>query len=217
MRRFADRVEAGRALGERLLMYATRADVIVLALPRGGVPVGLEVSRAISAPLDVLVVRKLGLPGQEELAMGALASGGTRVLNEDLVAELRLDDALIERVAEREAAEIERRERLYRGSHPPAEVAGRSVILVDDGLATGATMHAAVRVVRARGPARIVVAVPTAPRQTCESLERVADEVVCLMQPEPFFAVGLSYRDFSETTDEDVRRLLGEAQVSVAR
>jgi predicted phosphoribosyltransferase len=212
MRRFADRVEAGRALGESLAGYAGRVDVIVLALPRGGVPVGREVARALGAPLDVLIVRKLGLPGQEELAMGALASGGTRVLNEELVQQLGIEEAVIDRVAAREAVELQRREQLYRGGRPPPDVAGRIAVLVDDGLATGSTMLAAVRALRSGGPTRIVVAVPTAPPQTCAALERVADEVVCLMQPYPFYAVGLSYEDFSEVVDADVRRLLDEAR-----
>jgi predicted phosphoribosyltransferase len=211
VRRFVDRVEAGRALGERLAEYAGRPDVIVLALPRGGVPVAREVAHALGAPLDVLVVRKLGLPGQRELAMGALASGGMRVLNQELVEQLGIEEAVIDRVAAREAAELERRELLYRGGRPAVDVAARVAILVDDGLATGSTMQAAVRVTRAQGPARIVVAVPTAPPQTCASLERVADEVVCLLRPEPFYAVGLSYDDFSEVSDEEVQRLLADA------
>jgi putative phosphoribosyl transferase len=211
MSRFADRVEAGRALGEQLGSYVGRDDVIVLALPRGGVPVGFEVASALSAPLDVLNVRKLGLPGQEELAMGALATGGIRIVNEDLVDQLGISDEVVDRVAAREAGELERREKLYRGDVPPADVARRVVVLVDDGLATGSTMQAAVRSVRARAPARIVVAVPTAPAATCASLAHVADEVICLVQPQPFYAVGLSYRDFSEVSDDDVRRLLTEA------
>lgn len=212
MHRFADRVEAGRALGERLSEYAGRDDVVVLALPRGGVPVGREVAALLHAPLDVQLVRKLGLPGQEELAMGALASGGLRVLNDELLRQLGVDEAVVDRVATQEAAELERREYLYRGGRPPTDVAGRVAILVDDGLATGSTMHAAVLALRAREPAQIVVAVPTAPSQTCASLEKVADRVVCLMQPQPFYAVGLSYRDFAEVSDEEVRRLLGDPQ-----
>ncbi len=164
--RFRDRAEAGRLLGERLGAYTGRRDVIVLALPRGGVPVAREVARALGAPLDVFLVRKLGYPGQPELAMGAIASGGTRVLNEELVRELRLDDEVIERVAEREEVELGRRERAYRGDRPSPELRGRTVVLVDDGLATGATMRAAVAAVRSRGPERIVVAVPTAPQNT---------------------------------------------------
>jgi putative phosphoribosyl transferase len=206
--RFRDRTAAGRALGERLEEYAGRDDVIVLALPRGGVPVGAEVARALAAPLDAFIVRKLGLPGQEELAMGALASGGTRVLNDELITQLALSDTLIDRVAAREAIELERREQLYRDARPAPDVAGRVVILVDDGLATGSTMRAAAVALRARVPARIVVAVPTGSAQACEGLEDVADEVVCLMQPQPFYAVGMSYEDFAEVGDEAVRGLL---------
>lgn len=217
--RFRDRADAGRALAQRLEKYEGRDDVLVLALPRGGVPVGLEVARALGAPLDVYLVRKLGLPGQEELAMGAIATGGARVLNEDLVAQLRLSDALIDRVTEREAAELSRRERLFRGDRPPPEVRGLVVILVDDGVATGSTMRAAVEALRAQGPARIVVAVPVAPRQTAETLSREVDELVVVTTPQPFHAVGLWYRDFSELRDEDLRRLLEpatERPVSVA-
>lgn len=210
MRRFANRAQAGSELGERLVAYAGREDVIVLALPRGGVPVGREVARALGAPLDVLIVRKLGLPGQEELAMGALASGGTRVLNEELVSQLGVPAEIVDRVAAREAVELERREQRYRDGRPPPDVTGRVVILVDDGLATGSTMRAAVLALRQRRPSRIVVAVPTAPPQVASQLEGLADEVVCLMQPEPFFAVGLSYDDFSEVGDDEVRRLLDQ-------
>lgn len=208
MRRFRNRLDAGWELAERLRPYRRRGDVVVLGLPRGGVPVAGEVARELGAPLDVLVVRKLGLPGQEELAMGALAGGGTRVLNEELVAQLGIHEEIIDRVAAREGVELERRERLYRGDRPQPDLAGKVVILVDDGLATGSTMHAAVRAVRTRGPAKVVVAVPTAPPQTCAWLEQVADEVVCLDRPSPFYAVGLSYEDFSEVTDADVRGLL---------
>jgi len=209
VRRFRDRVEAGRELGERLAtQYAGRADVLVLALPRGGVVVGREVAGALGAPFDVLVVRKLGFPGQEELAMGAIASGGARVLNDELLIQTGLTPDRIDAVVSRELAELERREALYRDGRPAPVVAGKTVIVVDDGLATGSTMLAAVQALRAQRPARIVVAVPTAPAQTCAKLERVADDVVCLRQPYPFYAVGLSYEDFSEVGDEDVRRLL---------
>jgi putative phosphoribosyl transferase len=206
--RFHDRSHAGRLLAERLEPYAGREDVVVLALPRGGVPVGYEIAKALGAPLDVFVVRKLGLPGQEELAMGALASGGTRVVNEELVARLHLSQELIDRVAEVEAAELERRERLYRGARPAVNVAGRVVVLVDDGLATGSTMRAAAVVLRTSGPSRLVVAVPTASEGACEALRLIVDEVVCLMTPEPFYAVGMSYDDFSEVQDDDLRALL---------
>jgi putative phosphoribosyl transferase len=206
--RFRDRADAGRRLGKQLADYSGRQDVIVLALPRGGVPVGLEVARALGATLDVFIVRKLGLPGQEELAMGALASGGTRVLNKELIVRLGLPEELVDRVAAQETIELERRERLYRGDKPAPDVTGCAVILVDDGLATGSTMRAAVRALRLRRPSRIVVAVPTGPPQACTELEGVADAVICLMQPQPFYAVGMSYEDFSEVSDEEVRRLL---------
>ena len=208
MRRFRDRVEAGRLLAVQLGAYANRDDIVVLALPRGGVPVGHEVARALGAPLDVLLVRKLGLPGQEELAIGALASGGTRVVNEELVEHLGLSEELIDRVAAGEAVELERRERLYRDDRPARDVAGRVVVLVDDGLATGSTMHAAAVALRSRSPSRVVVAVPTGSVGAVELLGRVADEVVCLASPEPFYAVGMSYDDFSEVNDDEVRALL---------
>jgi predicted phosphoribosyltransferase len=209
VRRYRDRVEAGRELGERLAeTYADRDDVLVLALPRGGVVVGREVADRIGAPLDVLVVRKLGFPGQSELAMGAIASGGARVLNEALLKQTGVPRALIEDVVTRELAELERRETLYRGGRPALDVAGKTVLVVDDGLATGSTMLAAVQALRALRVARIVVAVPTAPRQTCAALEEVADELVCLQQPDPFYAVGLSYVDFAEVADDEVRSLL---------
>jgi putative phosphoribosyl transferase len=211
VRRFRDRVEAGRELAQRLAPYAGRDDVTVLALPRGGLPVGREVADALGAPLDVLIVRKLGVPGQEELAMGALASGGARVLNQELVDQARIPPAVIDRVVEREQGELDRREERYRGGRPPADVRGRTVILVDDGVATGSTMQAAVLALRSQEPARVVAAVPTAPPQTCRVLERVADEVVCLMQPQPFYAVGFSYEDFSELDDDEVRQLLEPA------
>jgi putative phosphoribosyl transferase len=211
--RFRDRAEAGRLLGERLSGLAGRADVVVLALPRGGVPVAREVARALGAPLDVFVVRKLGFPGQPELAMGAIASGGTRVLNEQLVRELRLDQRLIQQVAEREAAELERRERAYRSERPPLELGGRTVVLVDDGLATGATMRAAIAAVRRRQPARVVVAVPTLPQHALRELGPEADEIAYVIAPEPFHAVGLWYQDFRELSDDDVRRLLQLPQV----
>ncbi len=209
MRRFRDRAEAGVELGERLAPeYAGRDDVLVLALPRGGVVVGREVASLLAAPLDVVVVRKLGFPGQDELAMGAIASGGARVLNEELLAQTGLPYDRVEAVVQRELAELARREEAYRGTRPAPEITGKTAIVVDDGLATGSTMLAAVQALRSQGPARIVVAVPTAPPQTCEALERVADEVVCLRQPYPFYAVGLSYEDFSEVDDDEVRRLL---------
>lgn len=208
---FRDRADAGRALAEKLGAYADRPDVLVLALPRGGVPVGFEVARALRAPLDVFVVRKLGVPGHEELAMGAIATGGVRVLNEDVVRALGISDEVIDRVAEAEAQELERRERLYRGERPPAEVAGRTVILIDDGLATGSTMRAGVAALRRLGPSAIVVAVPVAAAQTCDELRREVEEVVCAETPEPFYAVGLWYADFSQTSDAEVSELLERA------
>src|SRR3979411_19427 len=211
---FRDRREAGRLLAEKLAAYANRPDVLVLALPRGGVPVAYEVARALGAPLDVFVVRKLGVPGYEELAMGAVATGGVRVLNDQLVNRLGIPDDMIDTVAAREKQELARRERLYRGPRPPADVQGRTVILVDDGLATGATMHAAIQALRQQHPARIVVAVPTASPETCEGMKRIADDVICAMTPEPFNAVGRWYRDFSQTTDEEVGALLARRSTS---
>lgn len=205
---FRDRRHAGRVLAQALAAYANRADVLVLALPRGGVPVGFEVAEALHAPLDVLVVRKLGVPGHEEYAMGAIASGGVRVLNENVVRLLRVDSAALEATTLREQGELERRERLYRESSARPDVPGRTVILVDDGLATGSTMLAAVKALRVQTPGRIVVAVPIASRDTCEDLRTEADEVVCASTPEPFRAVGLWYRDFSQTSDDEVRDLL---------
>ena len=206
---FADRAEAGQLLAARFSAMAGRDDVIVLALPRGGVPVGYEVAQALGVELDVFVVRKLGVPGHEELAMGAIASGDVRLLNDDVVDALGIPETVIDRVAERERIELARREQLYRGSRPLAPLVNKTVILVDDGLATGSTMRAAVTAVRQQQPARIVVAVPVGAPSTCSELSRDADEVVCLRTPEPFVAVGLWYRDFSETSDAEVRALLG--------
>jgi putative phosphoribosyl transferase len=208
---FKDRRDAGKQLAQELSAYAGRSDVMVLALPRGGVPVAYDVARALNAPLDIFIVRKLGLPGHEELAIGAIASGGVRVLNEDIVRALNIPDSVIESIARRELQELERREGTYRGNRPPPEVRGRTVILVDDGLATGASMRAAVAALRAQNPARIVVAVPTAAPETCEAFESEVDEIVCAMTPEPFYGVGRWYEDFSQTTDEEVRALLEEA------
>jgi putative phosphoribosyl transferase len=208
--RFRHRREAGRVLGERLAPLAGRPDVIVLGLPRGGVPVAWEVARRLSAPLDVFVVRKLGLPGHEELAMGAIASSGVRVLNPEVVA-LGVSREEIEQVIAREEQELARRERLFRGGRAPLSVSGRTVILVDDGLATGSTMRAAVRALRRQGTREIVVAVPVAAPSTCAELVEEADEVVCVSTPEAFRAVGLWYDDFSQTTDEEVRELLDTA------
>ena len=212
MRRFRNRAEAGRALAQALGAYAGREDVIVLGLPRGGVPVAAEVARQLGAPLDVFLVRKLGVPGREELAFGAIASGRARVLNRDVVAALGIDAETIDAVVAREEAELERRAEAYRGTPEPPDVRGRTVILVDDGLATGASMRAAVEAVRGLAPERVVVAVPAAARPTCEELAPEVDEIVCLLTPEPFFAVGMWYADFSETTDDDVRTLLQDSR-----
>jgi predicted phosphoribosyltransferase len=208
MQRFPDRAAAGRALAERLVTYANRRDVVVLALPRGGVPVGLEVARAIAAPLDVFLVRKLGAPGRAELAIGAIAPDGVRVLSAELIQELGIPPALVEQIAARERDELARRERLYRGDRPMPSLRGQVAILVDDGLATGSTMEAAVLAVRQYEPARIVVAVPVGAEETCARLAAVADEVVCVSSPEPFYAVGLWYERFEQITDEQVVAML---------
>jgi putative phosphoribosyl transferase len=208
---FPNRAEAGRLLAEKLEKYAGRDDVIVLGLPRGGVPVAYEVAQRLGLPLDVFIVRKLGVPGFEELAAGAIASGGVRVLNEDVVRALPNADQLIESVTERETVELERREQTYRHGRPPPELRDRVVILVDDGLATGATMRAAVAALRQRGVAKIVVAAPVGAADTCRELEQEADETICAITPEFFQAVGQYYEDFSQTTDEEVRELLARA------
>lgn len=205
---FADRREAGRVLATHLATYANRGDIVVLALPRGGVPVGYEVARALGAPLDVFLVRKLGTPGHRELAMGAIASGGVRVLNEDVVKWYGISEAAIENVAREEAAELVRRERAYREDRPGPDLGNRVVILVDDGLATGSTMRAAAQAVRTHQPSRVVVAVPVGARETCSDLAAVADEVVCARMPVPFSSVGQWYLNFDQTTDEEVRDLL---------
>jgi putative phosphoribosyl transferase len=210
---FEDRQHAGRILASRLKEYGNRKDVVVLGLPRGGIPVAFEVARALSAPLDVFVVRKLGVPNYEELAMGAIASGGVRLLNEELIRRLRISAERVDEVSEREGAELARRERAYRDHRLAVPVEDRTVILVDDGLATGFSMRAAVQSVRRLNPARVVVAVPTAPLRTCEEFKRLADECVCVSTPAGFEAVGQFYRDFGQTTDEEVRDLLAEATV----
>ena len=212
MVRFRDRREAGKRLAQELLHYANRSDVLILALPRGGVPVAYEVALALNAPLDVFIVRKLGLTGQEELAIGAIASGGIRVLNEEIIRLLRIPEEVIVRVARREQQELERRERLYRGDRPAPEIRDRTVILIDDGLATGASMRAAIAGLRAQNPGRIVVAVPTAAPETCAEFESQVDEIVCAITPEPFLGVGRWYEDFSQTTDEGVRLFLEDVQ-----
>jgi putative phosphoribosyl transferase len=216
-RRFADRREAGVLLASELTRYAGRDDVIVLALPRGGVPVGYEVAKALNAPLDVFVVRKLGLPEYPELAMGAIATGGVRILNPDVLAWHRPSERAIDAITQVELAELKRREREYRGERPPARVEGKVAILVDDGLATGSTMRAGVQSLRRLNPARIVVAVPVGARESVDLLRSVADEVVCPFTPEPFSAVGLWYANFAQTTDEEVRRLLAPPTPERAR
>lgn len=207
---FANRRKAGQELARLLEQYKGQPDVVVLALPRGGVPVAYEVARVLEAPLDVFLVRKLGVPGHEELAMGAIASGGVRVLNADVVTWYGISDEVIDAAGEREQAELERRERAYRDSRPPAPIDGRIVILIDDGLATGSTMRAAVQAIRAQGPKRIVVAVPVGAEDTCRDFAPLADDVVCAQTPRDFRAVGLWYRDFSQTSDDEVRALLDQ-------
>ena len=209
---FRNRIEAGRQLAQKLAAYADRPDVLVLALPRGGVPVAYEVAKALNAPLDVFLVRKLGVPGHEELAMGAVATGGVRVLNEHVVRALGIPEYVIDAVAAWEEQELARRERLYRGNLPAPDVRGRTSILVDDGLATGSTMQAAVKALRKQQPAQIVVAVPTASPEACGALKLEADEVICAVTPQPFYSVGLWYEDFSQTTDEEVRELLARSR-----
>jgi predicted phosphoribosyltransferase len=208
---YRDRLEAGQELAARLAAYGDDPGVVILGLPRGGVPVAYEVARALSAPLDVFLVRKLGVPGHEELAMGALASGGLRVLNRAVVDRLGITDQQIDLALGLEGRVLAHRERDYRGERPPTEVEGKTVILVDDGMATGASMWAAVAALRRRNPRRIVVAVPVAAPETCEALEAEADEVVCARTPDPFYAVGFWYDDFSQTTDTEVRALLSRA------
>jgi putative phosphoribosyl transferase len=209
---FRDRRDAGKVLAAQVVKAVSDPDTVVLALPRGGVPVAFEVARALKAPLDVYVVRKLGLPGEEELAIGAIASGGVRVLNRALIAHLQVPEELIERVTVEEARELERRERLYRGDRRLIALQGRAVILVDDGLATGATMLAAVRSVRDQQPLRIIVAVPIASPSACEDIREEVDQMICVAAPEPFLAVGSWYDNFSQTSDAEVRSLLAESR-----
>jgi len=211
---FKDRTEAGQRLAAALTAYANRQDVLVFGLPRGGVPVAFEVAKALKAPLDVFLVRKLGVPSQEELAMGAIASGGVRVLNEEIVQALHLTEATIDRVAQKEQQELDRRERLYRDNRSAPDLHGRTVILVDDGLATGATMRAAIRALRQQQPARIVVGVPVSSSETCQEIGGEVDEIVCVETPRPFYSVGLWYNNFPQTTDQEVRDLLIKAENS---
>lgn len=213
--RFADRSEAGSDLADALMDYAGRDDVLVLALPRGGVPVGYEVAAALEAPLDVITVRKLGHPRQPELALGAIATGGGRVLNEEVLAGLDVPQAEIDRIAEEEREELERRERAYRGESTLPEIRDKTVIVVDDGMATGSTMRAVLQVLREREPGRLVAAVPVAPPSACDESRQDADDVICLRTPEPFGAISMWYDAFPQTTDEEVQRLLREAGARV--
>jgi len=212
MFRFKDRVQAGQYLAERLPQYANAPDAVVLGLPRGGVVVAAEVARILGLPLDIFLVRKLGVPGYEELAMGAIASGGVRVMNEDVLRRISISDGAIESVTRKEEQELIRREEVYRGNRPQLDVKGLTVILIDDGLAAGATMRAAVKALRRQGPKRLVVAVPTAAPDTCDDFRAEVDEILCAMTPTPFHAVGAWYEDFSQTTDEEVQELLKAAQ-----
>lgn len=215
IRPFRDRVDAGKLLARKLDAYVRWEDVLVLGLPRGGLPVAFEVARALDAPLDVFVVRKLGVPGREELAMGAIASGGALVVNEDVVEALHIPDEVIQAAVARESKELARREQLYRDDRPPIDVHGRTVILVDDGIATGSTMRAAVRAVRGLAAARLVIAVPAAAPSTWAELSDEADECVCCILPDPFYAVGVWYENFAQTTDEEVRELLERAELEI--
>lgn len=215
MTRLKNRREAGRLLARKMEGRSDLSNAIVLALPRGGVPVGFEIAKALTIPLDIFIVRKLGVPGQEELALGAIATGGVRVINDEVVRSFDIPEVLIQTIASRESRELEHREQLYRQGRPPAEVSGLTVIVTDDGLATGATMRAAVRALRALGAARIIVAVPVAPLDTYEKLRKVADEVVCLMTPSLFFAIGEWYEDFSQVSDEEVGETLHEAAIEL--
>lgn len=210
--RFRDRVQAGQRLAGELKEYAHQSDALVLGLPRGGVPVAFEVAKALNVELDIFLVRKLGVPGHEELAMGAIASGGTRVLNEQVTQMLRVPEDVIDDVARKETQELERRERAYRGDRSPPDVRGRTIILVDDGLATGSTMRAAAQALKTEEPKRLIVAVPVAAPETCDAFRDEVDEIVCAITPESFQAVGLWYDDFSQTTDEEVRHLLKRAE-----
>src|SRR2546429_6165194 len=209
---YRDRIDAGKQLAARLADYADRDDVLVLALPRGGVPVAYEVAKDLRAPLDIFLVRKLGVPGHEELAIGAIATGGVRVLNDDVVDYLKIPGEVIDAVAADELRGLERRERAYRGNRPEPDVRGKTIILVDDGLATGSTMRAAASALREQDPARIIVAVPVSAPQTCNEHRMGVDEIICASTPEPFLGVGQWYRDFSQTTDEEVRALLSKAR-----
>ncbi len=208
---FKDRLDAGRKLAKKLSKYANRSDILVLGLPRGGVPVAFEVAKELNVKMDVFVVRKLGVPGNEELAMGAIASDNIIVLNEDIVRSFHISKQVIDAVAARELRELERRERIYRGKRPKPSISGSTVILIDDGLATGATMSAAASAIKTKNPTKIVIAVPTGAPDTCRSFEGKVDEIICVSTPEPFYSVGAWYEDFGQTTDEEVCELLDKA------
>ena len=210
--RFRNRTEAGKLLASKLIQYANRPDVLVLGIPRGGVPVAFEAATALNAPLDICLVRKLGVPGNKELAMGAIAAGGFEVLNEDLLDWLRISGHTIAEVGERELQELQRRDRIYRGERPLPNIRDRIVILVDDGLATGSTMRAAIGVLKHQQPQRLIIAVPVAPIDTCNELRAEVDEIVCLMTPKHFSGIGRWYEDFTQTTDEQVCELLNVAR-----
>ena len=213
---YRDRKDAGEELAPRLSEYARRDDILVLALPRGGVPVAYEVARVLNAPLDIFLVRKLGVPGHEELAMGAISTGGVRVINADVVDYLRIPARVVDTVVDTELRELERRERLYRGARTEPDVSGKTVILVDDGLATGSTMRAAVEGLAQQNPARVVVAVPVSAPETCDEYRMGVDEIICAQTPEPFMGVGMWYQDFSQTTDAEVRDLLAKAEREIS-
>lgn len=208
MRRFKDRIEAGQLLAQALARYKNHPNLLVLALPRGGVPIAHQVAKGLNAPMDIFVVRKLGMPGHEELAMGAIASGSVRIINQDVVREYNIPDDVIEAVTAKEQEELERREQKYRQGLPPLDVKNKTVILVDDGLATGATMWAAVSALREQQPALLIVGVPAAAKATCDAFRPIVDDIVCVITPEPFYAVGIWYEDFSQTTDEEVHQLM---------
>jgi putative phosphoribosyl transferase len=209
--RFCNRTEAGQLLAQRLQSYTNCPDVLVLALPRGGVPVGFEIAKALNAPLDICIVRKLGVPGHKELAMGAIALGGARNINQDVVDWLHIPESAIESITNKERQELARRDQLYRGNRPLSELRDRTIILVDDGLATGSTMRAAIDTIQPQAPEYLIVAVPVAPASACEALQHSVNEVVCLLNPDPFYAIGLWYEDFSQTSDAEVRELLEQA------
>ncbi|QSJ20181.1 phosphoribosyltransferase [Nostoc sp. UHCC 0702] len=215
-KKFRNRIEAGQMLAKHLTAYANRTDVLVLGLPRGGVPVAFEVAKALNVPLDICLVRKLGVPAHEELAMGAIASGGVRVLNSEVVDSLGIDRRTIDEVATQELQELQRRDRAYRGDRPHAPVKNRTVILIDDGIATSSTIRAAIAVLRSQQAQQIVVAVPVAPATTCEQLRAEVEEVICLTTPEPMYAIGLWYKDFSQTSDEEVRDLLAKRSAVIS-